>query len=394
METVVVKQNRTRSLRFKHPWLYSGSLESPPEIEPGAIVRVVKPEGEAVGYGFYNASSKLAVRIVSWNPEQSIDADFWRRRLLGAIARRDGILGEATDSCRLIHSESDGFPGLILDRLGDWLVVQIGSLGIEKIWPTLCEQLVERMPCRGIWHASDIEFAEREGLSLAPGLLHGDPVPDAIAIRENGFEYRVRLETGQKTGFFLDQRENRRRVESYLRGDVLDAFCYTGSFSLAALRAGASRVVAVDSSKPAMSGFAEHLDLNGLDSSLVTAVDGNAFEELRKLRDRAESFDTVILDPPKLAANRSQLSGANRAYKDINLLGMKLLRSGGHLITFSCSRAVSLELFRSVLLAAARDARREVRILETLTQGADHPVLLNFPESDYLKGFVLRVEDE
>jgi len=350
--------------------------------------------GDFLARGYYNPRSQIAVRLLSWDAAEEINAAWWHQRLQAALARRAALAASgASEAYRLVHAESDGLPGLIVDRYGDWLVLQSLTLGIEPWKPTLTGLLMEMLGPRGIYERSDADVRAQEGLPPATGLLAGAEPPQELVIRENGLRFQVDILHGHKTGFYLDQRENRRKVAPYCVGrEVLNAFSYTGAFAVYAASQGAKGITNLDSSAEALRMAAQNLRLNGLERDSDQYIEGDAFQVLRRFRDQGTQFDLIILDPPKFAFSRAQLLAATRGYKDINLLAMRLLRPGGILCTFSCSGLVSEDLFQKVLFGASVDAGREVRILERLGQGSDHPVLLTFPESAYLKGFICRVE--
>jgi 23S rRNA (cytosine1962-C5)-methyltransferase len=306
-------------------------------------------------------------------------------------ARR--LLGYAEDeSCRLVFAESDGLPGLIVDRIGDHLSVQILTQGMAARAEPIVRILAELLAPRGIYERSDAEVREKESLPPAEGLLWGEPPPERIAIRQaGGVELLADLAGGQKTGAYLDQARNRLRVAAFCQGaEVLDCFSYTGGFSAAAARAGAAHVTAVDSSGPALATLRDTMALNGA-AETVEPIEADVFRQLRQYRLEGRQFDVVILDPPKFASSQSQLDRAARGYKDINLIACQILRPGGVLATFSCSGLVGADLFQKIVFGAALDARRDVQVIERLTQSPDHPVLLSFPEGEYLKGLICRV---
>jgi 23S rRNA (cytosine1962-C5)-methyltransferase len=350
-------------------------------------------EGRPLATGYYNARSQIVVRVLTWQPGEAIDAAFWRRRLKASIARREALAMSAdTNAYRLVNAESDDLPGLVVDRYGDWLVLQSLTLGIEVWKATIAGLLTELLSPRGVYERSDVDVRKHEGLGPVTGCLAGETPPERLIVREDGLQFVTDVLHGHKTGFYLDQRDNRRRVAAYCSGrDVLNVFSYTGGFGVYARRAGASSVINVDSSHEALERAEENLRLNDLARADDEQIEGDAFQVLRGLRQEGRAFDLVVLDPPKFAFSRQQVTAATRGYKDINMLGMQLLRPGGLLCTFSCSGLVSEDLFQKVLFGASLDAEREVRILERLGQAGDHPVLLTFPEGAYLKGFVCQV---
>ncbi len=395
MPTVRLKSGREKPINNRHPWIFSGAIAATEgDPQSGDIVRVTDSGGKFLAQGYYNPRSQIAVRLLTWDRETAIDADFWRRRLQAAIARRQTLVRVPdTTAYRLVYSGADGLPGLIVDRYKEWLVFQSLTTGIERRKALLVELLDDLLSPPGIYERSDADVREHEGLEPATGLRSGQMPPRDLVIREHGLRFHVDVFEGHKTGFYLDQRENRRRVTPYCADkEVLNAFSYTGAFAVYAAEQGAGRITNMDTSADALRGIEENMALNGFSRQDDQYIRGDAFEELRTLRDRARSFDVVILDPPKFAFSRSQLHSATRGYKDINMLAMRLLRPGGILCTFSCSGLVKEELFQKVVFGASVDVGRQVRIIERLSQAGDHPVLLTFPESAYLKGFVCLVE--
>jgi 23S rRNA (cytosine1962-C5)-methyltransferase len=331
------------------------------------------------------------VRILAWE-ECRIDDDFWRARIHAAIRRRDSLAADGhTDAFRLVHAEADFVPGLIADRYADVVVVQLLTAGVERARDAILDAIEEAAAPRGIFERSDTASRAREGLPAAIGVVRGE-APRTIEILENGLAFLVNLETGQKTGFYLDQRENRARVASYARGrDVLDAFCHTGAFASYAARAGARALTLVDTSAGSLATARWNVEKNGRADCGCEFVQADVFEHLRDLQRAGRRFDLVVLDPPKFATNRHQVDSALRAYKDINRLAMEILSRDGILATFSCSQAVDAASFTMAVSWAGIDAGRDVQILERLGQGPDHPVLASFPESEYLKGLVCRI---
>lgn len=391
---VILKQGREKSPNNRHPWIFSGAI-SRVEGKPanGDVVDVWNSKARFVARGIYNEKSQIQVRLLTWNPNDTIDEDFWRRRLRRAVAGRQALIEDPeTDAFRLVHSEADGVPGFIADQYGTWLVVQFLSLAAERYRNTILNILVDLVAPQGIYERSDVEGREKEGLVPVTGPVWGEVPPDLIEIIENGHTFLVDIKLGQKTGFYLDQRENRQKATKYFRGkEILNAFAYTGAFSVYAAHAGAKRILNVDSSERSLQIAERNMRRNGFgDREDVYAV-ADVFEIMRAYRDNRWKFDVVILDPPKFAHSQRHVEKATQGYKDINLLAMKIIKPGGILITFSCSGAVSPDLFQKVLFGAAVDAGRPVQIIERLSQGPDHPVLLSYPESEYLKGLVCRV---
>ena len=394
MANIQLKQGRERSVLQRHPWIFSGAIANVQgSPEPGGIVDVRSAAGEFLARGYYNPRSQISVRLLSWREDEAIDTGFWRQRLRASIERRETLaVASDTDAYRLVFAESDGLPGLIVDRYGDWLSIQSLTLGIEQHKQELADLLLKLIRARGVYERSDVDVRSHEGLPAASGALAGECPPQEIVIREHGLRFAVDLQHGHKTGLYLDQRENRHKVAQNCRGArVLNAFSYTGGFGVYAASQGASSITSLDSSGGALRGAGANLALNA-PGVAHEALEGDAFQVLRRLRDQGRTFDVVVLDPPKFAFSKRQLMAATRGYKDINMLGMQLLRRGGVLATFSCSGLVSEDLFQKIVFGASVDVQREVRILERLSQGSDHPVLLTFPEGAYLKGFLCRVE--
>ncbi|GIV96418.1 MAG: 23S rRNA methyltransferase [Herpetosiphonaceae bacterium] len=393
MARLILKAGRGKSVLQRHPWVFSGAVKrvegSPTE---GQAVDIISAEGEWLARGTWSSRSQIVARLFTWDPQENIDGELFLRRLKRAFAGRADLAADpATNAYRLVFAESDGLPGLIVDRYADYLSVQFLTQGIATRSELISSLLAEHTGARGIYERSDVDVRHKEGLERAEGLLWGEEPPDPLEIRENGMRFRFSLRGGQKTGYYLDQRDNRRRVAAYCSGrDVLGVFTYTGGFEVYAAAAGAASVVAVDSSAPALEQLQQNMALNNL-STPLECIAGDAFQVLRRLREEGRSFDVVILDPPKFAQSQAQVERACRGYKDINMQALHLLRPGGILATCSCSGLVSADLFQKVLFGAALDAGREAQILEQLRQGPDHPVLLTFPESAYLKGLICRV---
>jgi len=394
MGIIRLKPGRDKAVRHRHPWIFSGAIASVRgSPAPAEIVEVQDSGGQFLASGYYNPRSQITVRLLSWSEGEAIDRSFWQRRLQACLARRTELMGSMeTTAYRLAFAESDGLPGLVVDRYGDWLVLQILTLGLEPWRATLVELLGELVAPRGIYERSDVDVRAQEGLKPIAGPLAGETPPERISILEHGLRFEVDLLHGHKTGFYLDQRENRRKIASYCQGrEVLNVFSYSGAFAVYAAAHGATRVTNLDSSADALRMAATNLQLNGFAVQEDDLVEGDAFQVLRHLRDERRQYDLIILDPPKFAFSQAQVQTATRGYKDINMLGMRLLRPGGILCTFSCSGLVSADLFQKVVFGAAVDVGREGRILEYLAQGSDHPVLLTFPESAYLKGLLCHI---
>jgi 23S rRNA (cytosine1962-C5)-methyltransferase len=386
-----LKPERERSLLRRHPWVFSGAvagLRGAPE--PGEMVEIVSATGEFLGQGAYSPHSQIRARVWTWQQNEVVDAAFIRTRLEQAIHSREVTLGDVP-ARRLVHAESDGLPGIVVDQYGDLLVLQCLAWGAEFWREAIADALMDLCEPASLYERSDVDVRELEGLPPRAGLLRGAEL-GASQIEEHGLKYAINIGAGHKTGFYLDQRDNRLRVQHLSAGrEVLDCFAYTGGFALNALRGGASKVTLVEDSRDALALAGDNLRLNGLAEEKAEFVDGDAFQVLRLFRDQARKFDMVILDPPKFAATKMQAERAARGYKDINLLACKLLRPGGLLVTFSCSGGIDAALFQKIVAGAALDAGVDARILERYSQAADHPVALNFPEGEYLKGLLVEV---
>jgi 23S rRNA (cytosine1962-C5)-methyltransferase len=395
MKSLLLKPGRERTVLQHHPWVFSGAvaqLQGKPD--PGETVAVRAPQGDFLAYAAYSPQSRIAARLWTWDPAETINADFLRRRLQAALDLRKALVPDAeTDALRLVHAESDGLPGLVVDRYADLLVVQFLSAGAERWRDVLLDLLVELTGMERIYERSDVEARTLEGLPEREGPLRGGAPEGPLTICENGLKFRVDPTRGQKTGFYLDQRRNRARLKELCAGrDVLNCFCYTGAFSLYARAGGARSVLSIDSSSEALAAARENASLNGFEGADVEWMEADVFQALRKLRDEDRRYDLIILDPPKFASTAAQAERAARGYKDINLSAFKLLRPGGLLFTFSCSGGISAELFQKIVAGAALDAGVRASIVQHLTQGPDHPTALNFPEGSYLKGLVCYVE--
>ena len=394
MGTVVLRPGKEKPVLNHHPWIFSGAIgriEGDPA--DGDIVEVVDHERHFLARGYINRHSQITVRLLTWAEDEAPDSTFWRQRIQQAIKHRRGLLesGETT-ACRLIHAESDLLPGLVVDRYDEYLVIQALTLGIECRKPEIVGILAEFLQPEGIYERSDVDVREKEHLPPSAGPLWGREPPDLLDILENGYTFQVDIKHGQKTGFYLDQRDNRRRLTRYsARRAVLNAFAYTSSFGVYAASAGAERITHVDTSAEALTLARSNMQRNDFGNRDDQYVVGDVFEILRQYRDEKREFDLIILDPPKFAYSRSQVQAACRGYKDINLLAMQLLGPEGILFTMSCSGLVSPDLFQKVVFGASVDARRDAQVLEKLSQPADHPILLTFPEGGYLKGLVCRI---
>lgn len=385
----ILHASRLKTISRRHPWIYSGAIarvEGSPQA--GEIMRLQSEKGDFLAWGMWSPTSSIRLRVLSWQDEP-IDDAFWLRRLRESVQRRGEIpQGEAR---RLINAENDYLPGLIVDQYGEWLVLQALTVGMDSRKHRIAEMLAELLNPRGIYERSDADVRQKEGLRPAVGVLWGAEPPPLLEITEQGYRFLVDVRAGHKTGFYLDQRENRRILAEHLpaKARVLNAFCYTGGFAVYAYGAGAVEVLSVDVSRPALELADKNLALNGFPDAPLLEAD--VFRFMRDCRDQGEKFDAVILDPPKFAQNVGQVESALRGYKDINLLAFHLLRVGGLLMTFSCSGLVETDLFRKVVFGALEDSGREAQVLRQLAAPPDHPVALTFPEGMYLKGLLCRV---
>lgn len=395
MKTLQLNKGRESSLLRRHPWIFSGAIDkltgSP---APGETIRVCDASGTLLGLAGYSPSSQIRARMWSFDGKESIDAAFFERRLRAAIGRRQAMLNDPLRTgCRVVYGESDELPGLIVDRYGDFLVCQFLFAGVDAWKAEIVSLLHTLLPCRGIYDRSEAAVRQREGLPPEQGLLWGEMPPELVEINENGRLYGVSIAHGHKTGFYLDQYDNRELLRSFSAGrSVLNCFAYTGGFGIAALQGGASHVLNIDSSAPSLDLAAGNFRRNGFEDDRYSFQCANAFELLRELKQAGRQFDIVVLDPPKFAETKAQFKRAARAYKDIALQGAALLSPGGLLVNFSCSGAIDLPLFQKITADAVLDAGRTGQILHYMHQAADHPVGLPFPESLYLKGLVCRID--
>jgi 23S rRNA (cytosine1962-C5)-methyltransferase len=387
-----LKRGRERSVKRQHPWIFSGAIEKVSgKPQRGDTVDVRSASGEVLARAAYSPQSQIRARVWTFDVAQEVDAAFFRQRIMQALALRAALpAAKRGNAMRLIHAESDGLPGLVVDRYADVLVAQFLAAGVERWRDPILDALAELTGCEAIYERSDAETRKLEGLEPRAGFVRGNRNASRCPIIEYGLNFKVDVEQGQKTGFFLDQRENRQRIRELAAGrEVLDGFCYTGGFAINALAGGASRVVAIESSAPSLEVARENLVANAVDASKVEFVAADVFSHLRALRDRGAQFDLAVLDPPKFAPTAAQAKNAARAYKDINLLALKLLRPGGLLATFSCSAGVDAALFQSIVAGAALDAGAQAKMVERFSAAADHPVALAFPEGEYLKGLLV-----
>lgn len=393
MASIRLKPDRDRSVRRRHPWIFSGAIAgidgSP---EPGDTVLIQAADGTPLGRGAYSPRSQIAARIWTFDPEEEVTSGFFRSRIERALRSRDPLPRGSRAARRLVNAESDGLPGLIVDLYGRFLVCQFLAAGSERWRQEIVEQLAELVPSEGIYERSDTAARNKEGLPQRVGVLRGAEPPELVEIQEGACVFLVDVKAGQKTGFYLDQRENRARLSGYAAGrEMLNCFSYTGSFAVTALKAGAERALNVDSSSTVLELARRTAARNDLDATRFEVAAGNAFGLMRGLRDAGRLFDLVVLDPPRFVDSRRNLRRASRGYKDINLLGFRLLRANGYLFTFSCSGLMPPDLFQKIVADAALDAGREAQIVGRLSQASDHPTDLAFPEGDYLKGLICRV---
>jgi 23S rRNA (cytosine1962-C5)-methyltransferase len=370
-----------------HPWIFKGDVAEVDAVEPGTEVAVIDSAGRFVGRGLYNPRPGLCCRILTWTDEL-LDAAFFRRQLELAVALRARGHAQTPSLCRLVWSEADGLPGLVVDRYGFVLVMQCLTLGMSRLRQTIVEALTGLLGDLQVFDMDEEASARLEGFSPVRGWAR-DPGPRSVRVNEGGVGFDVTIGVGHKTGLYLDQRENRLRVGALARDrDVLDAFSYTGGFACHALHGGARRAICIESSPDAIAGARQNLALNGV-AARAEILTTNAFDELRRLERTGTRFGVIVLDPPPFARNRSAVDAAARGYKEINLRAVRMLEPGGSLLTFSCSHHVSDALFEDICRGAATDAGVRIRVADRLTQASDHPVLLNVPETRYLKGLLL-----
>jgi len=393
MKKIILNKGKDKAAWQLHPWLFSGAIANT-EGNPknGDVVSVFNNSLEFIAYGLYNGNSRVAVRLLEWNPANEINENWWRKRIQKAVEHRQHLLHEQNNTVRLIFAEADFVPGLIVDKYADFLAIQIHSTGIELMKEVIIDELVKLLSPIGIYERSDAKAREHEGLADTNGVRYGRVPETFVEVIENGIHYHVNIAEGQKSGFYCDQRENRLITANYVKDkSVLDCFCYSGGFTLNALRAGASHVIAVDSSALAIETLKNNIQINDFEESTYTAVQSDVNKYLRELADQEQKFDVIVLDPPKYAPSRASLEKASRAYKDLNRRALMLLGSGGLLATFSCSGAMSIDTFKQVIAWAALDAGKEIQFIYQFCQPEDHPVRASFDEGEYLKGLLVRV---
>ena len=393
--SLFLKKDREKSVIRHHPWIFSGAVKNVQgDPSSGETVAVRDAHGKFLAWASYSPVSQIRARIWNWREGDTVDADFMSGRLALSLTRRAALARTeegVPQALRLVHGESDGLPGLIVDCYAETLVMQILSAGTELWREVIAEALKGLTSAQTLYERSDVEVRKLEGLEPRTGLVWGISQPELVEIEENGLVFGVYVRSGHKTGFYLDQRLNRTRVRDLAKGkEILDCFSYTGGFAINALAGEAKSVCLVDTSAEVLQFAKENIQRNDLPLGRAEFLEGDVFEVLRLFRDQARSFDMIILDPPKFAPTASHAKRAARGYKDINLLAFKLLRPGGLLVTFSCSGGISPELFQKIVAGAAMDAGIHAQILERLSQSPDHPVALNFPEGEYLKGMLVR----
>ncbi len=395
MKKVILEKGREKSLLRRHPWVFSGAIKQV-EGKParGETVDIFSAGNEWLARGSYSPDSQITVRTWTFSKDENIDRDFFRSRIIKAVEFRQKLSGIGTDftAYRVIAAESDGLPGLIVDRYADYLVVQFLASGVELHKPVIIELLAELTACKGIYERSDVAVRLKEGLTETAGILYGEEPPEKIEIHEHAQKFYIDVRAGHKTGFYLDQRDNRDYLYKHAAGKtVLNCFSYTGGFGVAAALGGAAMVTNVDTSAPMLSLGTENMQLNGIDEKRYENIEADVFCLLRKFRAEGRKFDIIVLDPPKFADAKNHMDKACRGYKDIAILGFQLLNPGGQLYTFSCSGLMVAELFLKITADAALDANTDAHIIKRFSQAPDHAVSLHFPESHYLKGLLLNI---
>ncbi|PYE78885.1 23S rRNA (cytosine1962-C5)-methyltransferase [Xylophilus ampelinus] len=392
MKTIRLREGKERSLLRRHPWIFESAIAKGGG-DSGETVRVEGHDGRFLGWAAFSPASRIRARVWSFDEGQRIDAGFFHATLARAIAAR-AWFDIQSDGQRLVHGESDGLPGLVVDRYGDVLVAQFGSAGVERWKPQIADALLRITGLSQLYERSDASVRALEGLPAATGWLRGDAaVPTELTIREHGWRLTLDVAEGHKTGFYLDQRDSRRRFFETTRRRgfqrVLNCYCYTGGFTVAALAGGAEHVTSIDSSAPALERAAAHVALNGFDPARAEFLDADVNAALRRFAQEGRTFDAIVLDPPKFAPTAAHADRAARAYKDINRIALGLLEPGGVLFTYSCSGGIPPELFHKIVASAGADAMVDGFIAERLMGAPDHPMTLSFPEGDYLKGLVV-----
>ncbi len=389
-----LQPGREKSLNRKHPWVFSKAIKKvkgKPAL--GDTVKIYSNEGKYLATAAYSPDSQIRARIWTFDESQHIDQAFFEQKLARALAAREYVIAEGgLTGFRLCAAESDGLPGVTIDKFDNYLVCQLLSAGAERHKGEIVMALQSLFPDCHVYERSDVDVRKKEGLDKITGPLAGDAPTAPVLIGENGLKIEVDIIGGHKTGFYLDQRDSRAALERFVKDkEVLNCFCYTGTFGLYALRGGCSKVINVDVSQPALDTAKRNVEHNELDLSKAEFVKQDVFKLLRQYRDEGRQFDTIVMDPPKFAESKAQLNGACRGYKDINMIAMQILKPGGTLLTFSCSGLMEQNLFQKVVADAALDAGKELLIMERLNQAADHPIAGNYPEGFYLKGLICKV---
>lgn len=393
---IILHETREKSLKRRHPWIFSKAVKevvNPPEN--GADIDIYAADGSFLARASYSPNSQIRARVWSFNAEEKIDQLFFERKIREAAEARTLMLEETgMSACRLVDAESDGLPGLIIDRYNNFLVLEVLSAGAEYHLKDITSALRNIYPDDNIYERSDVEVRTKEGLESRKGVIYGEEPPEELAIKENGgMQILVNIKEGHKTGYYLDQRDNRAALSKYCKGkSVLNCFSYTGGFSLYALRGRAKSVANVDVSQKALDIAKKNIVLNHLDPGRVKFIREDVFAFLRKEKKAGHTYDVIVLDPPKFAESKSQLDKACRGYKDINMIAASIINPGGYLMTYSCSGHMTPDLFQKVVADALLDAGRDGQIVEFLTQASDHPVALPYPEALYLKGLVVRIK--
>lgn len=391
---LILAKGREKSLLRRHPWIFSGAVaRMEGKAQRGETIDVCDSQGKWLARAAWSPDSQIRARVWSWQQDESVDIAFFVRRLQAAQQLRDWLaVRDGLDSYRLIAGESDGMPGVTIDRFGAFLVLQLLSAGAEYQRPAIISALQQCYPDCSIYDRSDVAVRKKEGLELTQGPVCGELPPDLLPISEHGMQLLVDIRTGHKTGYYLDQRDSRFATRRYAQDKrVLNCFSYTGGFAVSALLGGCREVISVDTSQAALDVARQNVELNGLDTGKAQFLRDDVFKLLRSYRDSGEKFDLIVMDPPKFVENKNQLAGACRGYKDINMLAMQLLNPGGMLLTFSCSGLMATDLFQKIIADAAVDAHRDVQFIEHFRQAADHPVIASYPEGLYLKGYACRV---
>jgi 23S rRNA (cytosine1962-C5)-methyltransferase len=388
---IILKKGREVPILRGHPWIFSGAIDGiEGNADSAGVADVFDGEKRWIARGLFSPKSQIRVRVLCWQKEE-IDSDFFFRRLSQALAIREALLSGFTNAYRIVNGEGDFLPGLIVDRYNEFLVCQFLTASTDHFKPLIVDSLARLVAVKGIFEKSEGRVRSEEGLEPSVGVLSGEPPPESVVIEENRFKFITDLRRGQKTGFFLDQRDNRAFLSNIARNkNILDCFCYSGAFTVYALGGGAREVVSLDSSRPALELAERNLALNGFETAGSELIKGDAFTYLKEC---PSAFDIILLDPPSLAPKRGDVDGATGGYKFLNLHALRHLKPGGFLLTFSCSQHLPIDLFQKVVFGAAVDAGRKVTIVKRLGQPVDHPVSLHHPEGEYLKGLCLRVLD-